>query len=116
LVLEVLRNRLRLLNHVADSSFQPSLVKLSANTLVALIEHYLPKAERQAVESALRNVDIEGSDLRVLLIGMLQQAGKKIAGAAGNKLAQKIVIQFANIIGYVLYGSGNEIINWFRSN
>ena len=78
LVLDALCSRLRRLNHVTDSSFQCSLVKISATALVTLIEHFMPPDDRPAVAAILREAGIQSSDLRSLLTAMLQAAGKKL--------------------------------------
>ncbi len=114
LVLDALRNRLRHLNHVADSSFQPALVKMSANALVALIEHYIPSNERPTVEAVLREAGIQGSDLRSLLTAMLRAAGKKIAGEVGGQIAQRLSSQATTLIGDVFDKSTTALGDWLH--
>jgi hypothetical protein len=114
LVLDALRHRLRHLNHVADSSFQPALVKLSAKALVALIEHYIPSGERHAVEAILRKAGIQGSDLRSLLVAMLQVAGKKIAGEVGGQVVENLGSRATSLIGDVFDKSAAALNEWLQ--
>jgi hypothetical protein len=93
MVLDALRNRLRQLDHVADSSFESALVKLSANALVALIEHYIPSEERPVVEAILRKAGIQRSDLHSLLAAILQVAGKKLLASWVTKSFKILVIK-----------------------
>ncbi len=90
LVIEHLKYRISQLGYATDGSFSSSLVKLSVDALVVLVESIMDKSQQKVVKSALVKAGGSDASLRGLLLGALKKVGAKIADEAGEAAVGKI--------------------------
>ncbi|MCM3565508.1 hypothetical protein [Hydrogenophaga intermedia] len=106
-----LRALLQRLGHVSDGSFSPSLVTLTLDAMVALIEEQLSETERSATLEALVKAGAPDKSLKGVLKSALKKLGEKIADDAGEAVADEV----ASYLGPLMDSSKSEIISAFRS-
>ncbi len=111
LVSDHLRAKLQELGHVTDGSFSPSLVTITLEGMVALIEAQLTKAERETTLAALIRAGAPDKSLRGVLRSALKRLGEKVADEAGGALVGEV----ADYIGPLLESRGPAIPAAFRS-
>lgn len=90
LLMDMLRHRIRRLGFISDGSFSGSVARIPTPALSALIEDLIPAEKRSEITAVLRQQGIKGNDLQSLIAGAVGQFGKKIAGAAGERVAEQI--------------------------
>lgn len=88
LVADHLRSLLRELGYPTDGSFSPSLVRMSVDAGAALIERFVEAKDREALRKALVAAGAPDKSLRGVLVGVLKKLGSKVAGEAGDALAE----------------------------
>jgi hypothetical protein len=111
LVSDHLRAKLQELGHATDGSFSPSLVTITLEGMVALIEAQLSKAERETTFAALVRAGAPDKSLRGVLRSALKRLGEKVADEAGGAIAGEV----ADYIGPLLESRGPAITAAFRS-
>lgn len=99
LVSDHLRSKVRALGHVSDGSFSPSVVKLPLEAIVALIEQYIPEAQRPAVKDALVAAGAPDTSLGGVLKSVLRKVASKVASDTGEALLDKTSEYLSPIIG-----------------
>lgn len=104
-----LRERVRKLRHVSDTSFNSSLVRLSLDAVSDLTLELLTKDERKQVFAALVAAGATDKTLKGALKGAFGKLAGKIAGKAGDELASEIVDQIGKYLGPVFTAAGDEI-------
>jgi hypothetical protein len=88
LVSDYLRNECQKLGHATDSSFSPSLMKLSIDAYVALIERRLSKEDQRVVEKALVEAGAPDVSFKGVVRSVLVNLGKRAVGEAGQSIAE----------------------------
>ncbi|WP_269218868.1 hypothetical protein [Brevundimonas vesicularis] len=86
-----LRNRLRELGHVSDTSFNSAIVRMSLDAATDLTVELIPADRREAVKNALVAAGAPDGSVKGVLKGALKTLGKKFAGEAGDQLAEGAV-------------------------
>lgn len=91
LVSDHLRYKVSQLKCASDGSFSPSIIKLSLEAFVRLLENELPAHDRKTVTKALVEAGLKADGtFKGLVKAALKQVGKRIANDAGEDLADKI--------------------------
>ena len=98
LIADHLRARLQSLGHATDGSFSASLVKLSGDAMAALIEDYLPPADRERLRQALIRAGAPDASLTGVLKAVFRKLGGKLANEAGSELAGRAGDYLAPIV------------------
>jgi hypothetical protein len=106
LVIDHLRAKLKEIGYATDGSFSPSLVKITLDGLVALIEEYLDDAQQETVRQALVEAGAPDKSLRGALKAALRELGKKVAQDAGEAVADQV----ADYLGPILDAVGGKIV------
>lgn len=81
--------RLKTLGATADSSFNRELVRIQIDAFVDFMTALMPEERREAVRQALIAAGMPDDSLEAVLIGALEQLGKKVAGQAGDLVAKQ---------------------------
>jgi hypothetical protein len=95
LLADHIRETLRSLGHATDGSFSPSLVRLNDDAVGALIEHYVPKTEREKVLKALYRAGVKDKSIKGAVKAMLRKGAAKLAGETGDAIAG----EFGELVG-----------------
>lgn len=111
LLADHLRARLQSLGHASDGSFSPSLVTLSLDAMVVLIESELSEAQRIASREALIAAGAPDQSFKGVLKAALKKLGEKFANEAGAAVASEASEYFAPL----LQGSREAIAAVFKS-
>jgi len=90
LVSDHLRSKIQKLEFISDSSFSPSIVKLPLIAIVAVIEDYLSKEERDNVKDDLIKAGAPDTSLQGILKSTLKIAAKKLASDTGEALVDSV--------------------------
>ena len=106
-----LRAKLQTLGHVTDGSFSPSLVTLTLDAMVALIEEQLSKADRSETFEALVKAGAPDKTLKGVLKSALKKLGEKIADDTGEAVANEV----SNYLGPLLDSGKSAITSAFKS-
>lgn len=105
LVIDHLRSKLQQLGHASDGSFSPSLVKISIGAVAALIEDYLTKSQRKAIQKSLTKAGVPDSSLQGMIKSTIKAAAKKVAQDSGEALVEKA----SDYISPVIDGSADQV-------
>ncbi len=106
-----LRAKLKALGHVSDGSFSPSLVTLTLDAMVALIDSQLSDAEKTVTQKALIAAGAPEKTLKGVLKSALKKLGEKIADETGGAVAEEV----SDYIGPLLESSKSAITSAFKS-
>jgi hypothetical protein len=87
LLADHIRETLRQLGHATDGSFSPSIVKLNDAAAGALVEHYVPTAQREKVLNALHKAGVKDKSIKGAVKAMLRKGAAKLAGETGEAIA-----------------------------
>jgi len=90
LVLDHLRSKLQTLGYASDSSFSPSLVKMSLDAVAALIESFHPGKEGESLRKALVKYGAPDTSFK----GVLKEVLKKVASKVANDTGKALVSQY----------------------
>lgn len=85
-LLDHLRKKLSDLGHTTDGSFSPSVVRLSLDAAVALLESYLPPKSRKEMKGALVRAGAPDGSLRGAIRAVLKKLASKVADDTGKAL------------------------------
>jgi len=110
LLMDSLRQRIRRLGHISDGSFSGSLAKVSVSAFGALVADLVPDDRQAAIKTRLREQGIAGDDLPGLISGALGRFGKQVAGATGQRVAERIGSKVAD---FFVEGVG-EAFDWVQ--
>jgi len=105
-----IRFKLKELGHVSDGSFSPNIVTLSLDAMVSLIDSYMSINDQSAATDALIAAGAQTGTFKAILKGALKKLGEKIAGEAGQALAEVA----SNYIGSILDASQQQIAVIFK--
>jgi hypothetical protein len=111
LLADHVRAKLKELGHVTDGSFSPSLVTLTVDAMVALIEIQFSDAQRSAALEALVKAGAPDKSIRGALRAALKKLGEKIADESGQAVAEEV----AKYMGPLLDASRSAITAAFKS-
>jgi hypothetical protein len=78
----ILRERVRKIGHVSDTSFNTSLVRMSSSAIIDLIDDVLTLDEKKAVKKALRKAGSKAESFRDVISDALKSIPKKLTGGA----------------------------------
>lgn len=86
LVVAHLKNRLRDLGHLSDSSFNAALVRMSNQAAVDLTLHVLSEEQRTAVQDGLRQAGARDGSLKGMVRSAFVKLGQRFVGNAADEL------------------------------
>ncbi len=109
LVSDHLRAKVQSLGYASDGSFSPSLVKLSDDAVVALIDALLDEKQKKEVTRAFEKLGLPEKSFKGVLKGVLKVLAKKAADEAGSKLME-------NVLGPVIDGAFDGIAKAIEEN
>ncbi len=104
LVIDHLRARLQHLGHATDGSFSPSLVKVSLDALVALLEDYLSESQQEQARRALVRAGAPDTSLS----GVLKATVRAIAGRFAREAGEAVVGRVSEFVTLLLDGVIDE--------
>ena len=110
LLMDCLRQRVRQLGFLSDGSFSGAIAKIPGRALAALIADLVPVAEQAAIKTRLRAAGVSGDDFQSMIAGVLGNLGKRVAGAAGEQIAEQI----GSKIGDLICDSASAGLAWLR--
>lgn len=90
LVSDHLRYMFQEIGYATDGSFSPSLVKVSADAFVKLLESRLSEKSKNIVKSALVRAGAPDKSFKGVVKAALGTLGKKVASDAGQAVAEHI--------------------------
>lgn len=106
-----IRAKLKEMGHVTDGSFSPSLVTLTLDAMVALIEAQLSESQKSATLDALVKAGAPDKTFKGVLKASLKKLGEKIADESGQAVAEEV----AKYVGPLLDASKSAITSTFRT-
>jgi hypothetical protein len=104
LLLDHLRDTVRKLGHISDGSFSSSLVKLSVDAFVALVEDIL-KDELETAEAVLREAGAPDTSIKDLIKAACVKLAQRIAADTGEAAMQ----QASDFFGALVDGKVSEL-------
>jgi hypothetical protein len=105
----LIRERVRSLGHISDSSFNTSLVRLSLDAATDLINSLLSADQRTAVHNALVSAGAPDASFKGVLKGALGALGKKFGGEALDSIAEDTVDYISDLVAPLL-SSGSQAL------
>lgn len=105
------RARLKELGHVTDGSFSPSLITLTVDAMVALIEAQLSDTQKSATLDALIQAGAPDKTIKGVLKAALKKLGEKIADESGQAVAEEV----SKYVGPLLDASKSAITTAFKT-
>ena len=90
LVSDHLRSKVQKLGYVSDGSFSPSIVKLSLDAVVALIESFLSVQQRDNVKDVLIAAGAPDTSFKGVIKATLKKVAIKVASDTGEALMNKV--------------------------
>ena len=109
LVSDHLRDMFHKVGYATDGSFSPSLVKISLDAFVKLLDDRLSKEAKGIVRQALVKAGAPDKSFRGILKEVLRNLGRKVASDAGEAIAENIT----DYIGPLWDASSKEIYDAF---
>lgn len=106
-----LRAKIQSLGHVTDGSFSPSLVTLSLDAMVTLLDSQLSDAEKALAQKALVAAGAPDMTLKGMLKSALKKLGEKVADETGGAVAKEV----SDYLGPLLDSSKSAITSAFQS-
>ncbi len=104
-----MRERLRELNHLTDSSFNPQLVRLQPAAVTALAATIIPEAERERIRKALVKAGAPDDSFHGVLRGAFEKLGGQIAKEAGSRAAGALLDRAGEFLTPVFEASAGAI-------
>lgn len=89
LLLDHLREKVRVLGFVADGSFSPTVVKLPMDAVVALMESCIPEHDRDGVKQALVAAGAPDCSFKGVLKAALGKIAQRVAAEAGEAVMDR---------------------------
>lgn len=106
-----LRAKLKELGHVTDGSFSPSLVTLTVDAMVALLEAQLTEEQKTVTMDALVKAGAPDKTIKGVLKAALKKLGEKIADETGQAFAEEV----GKYVGPLLDASKSAITSSFKT-
>lgn len=91
LVIDHLKAKVQQLGYASDGSFSPSLVKLSENAIVALLDNLLEEKIKVGVRKEFVKAGLPDKSFQGILKDILKAVGKKAADEAGSKIVEDVL-------------------------
>lgn len=91
LVSDHIRHMFQEIGYATDGSFSPSLIKVSADAFVKLLESRLQKESQKAIKEALVRAGAPDKSFNGVVKAALATLGKKVASDAGEAIAEHVV-------------------------
>ena len=91
LLIDHLKSKIQLLGYASDGSFSPTLVRLSANAIIALLDSLLDKAHKDAATRALVKAGFPDKSFKGILKDVFKALAKKVADEAGSRVVEGVL-------------------------
>ncbi|MBA4501522.1 hypothetical protein [Marinobacterium marinum] len=104
LLLDHLRDKVRKLGYISDGSFSSSLVKLSVDAFVALVEDAL-KDELETAERVLKEAGAPDTSIK----GVIKAACSKLAHRIASDTGEAAMQQVSDFFGALVGGKADEL-------
>ncbi|MEM7203896.1 MAG: hypothetical protein AAF628_26775 [Planctomycetota bacterium] len=85
-----LHDKVRRARHIADSSFNPSIVRMNHAALAAMFEDLLTPEQGARARKALIDAGAKDDSLKAVLVQALGGLASKVVGKAGDTVADKV--------------------------
>ncbi len=109
-----MRERLRELGHLTDTSFNPQLVRLQAGAVTALAATIIPKKDQEAIRVALVKAGAPDVSFEGVLRGAFQVLGQHVAKEAGSRAAKELFDRSGTFLKPVFDATGDQITKVWR--
>jgi hypothetical protein len=109
-----LRNRLRELGHISDTSFNSAIVRMPLDAVTDLMIALIPVDGRELVRRALVAAGAPDRSIKGVLKGALKALGSKILGDAADQMAEGVVETASEFLGPIFEGAREGITNGWR--
>lgn len=90
LVIDHLRSKLQMLGHATDSSFSPSLVKLSDDAIIDLLENMLDAKHRERARREFVKAGFPDNSFQGVMKDVFKALAKKVADEAGSRIVEQV--------------------------
>tara|TARA_B100000678_G_scaffold289986_1_gene301822 strand:+ start:107 stop:811 length:705 start_codon:yes stop_codon:yes gene_type:complete len=104
-----LRSKVQKLGYISDGSFSPSIVKLSLDAIVALIQLYLEDDEQTEVRQALVQAGAPDTSFRGVLKAVLKKVANKVAADTGEELLNNASEYMSPIVDATVEGLSEKV-------
>lgn len=104
-----LKEKVRELNYLTDTSFNPQLVRIPLPAVTDLAEAVIPEEEQEIIRKALIRAGAPDGSFKAVLTGALEQLGERIAKEAGGTFARAVVSQATEFLDPLFKASGGAI-------
>ncbi len=104
-----LREHVRKLNYLTDTSFNPQLVRVPVEAVTALSAKIIPDQEQEAIRKALVKAGMPDGSFTGVLKGALKVLGEHLAKEAGGRFAETVVDNTVSYLKPVFGASGKAI-------
>jgi hypothetical protein len=105
LVLAHLRDRIRRLGHVSDTSFNAALVRMPVDAAADLITDMVPENQLEAVKKALIKAGATDKSMKGVLKSSIKKLGSKLVG----KAADELVDDLTEFLGPIFDGAADTV-------
>lgn len=109
-----LRNRLRELGHISDTSFNSAIVRMPLDAATDLMIALIPEGSREATRQALVAAGAPDRSVKGVLTSALKTLGGKILGEAADGIAEDVVDQASNFLGPIFEGAHQQVAEVWR--
>lgn len=110
-----MRQRVRELGHISDTSFNSSLVRAPLDAVTDLMLDIIPADQHGVIKEALVAAGAPDSGVKAVMKGALKKLGSKVIGEAADQLADGIVENSAEFLEPLLNaGVGQIREHWGR--
>ncbi|WP_313026447.1 hypothetical protein [Pseudomonas lopnurensis] len=113
LISDHLRSKVQQLGYITDGSFSPSVVKLSLDAVVALIELYIPPEDLPGVKAALIEAGAPDQSVRGVLKAVLKKVAGKVASDTGEAVLESTSEYLSPIIDGAFTGLKDKFSELF---
>lgn len=91
LVIDHLRARVQMLGHASDSSFSPSLVKLSDDAIIALLDSILDDKHKDHVRKEFVKAGLPDQSFQGMMKEVFKALATKVAAEAGSRIVEDVL-------------------------
>lgn len=109
LTLAHMRQKIRALGHISDTSFNSALVRAPVDTVTDLMLEFIPKDQQQSVKNALIRAGAPDGSLKGVIKGSLKRLGQKVIGQAADQVTDHIVDNAADFLKSMTDASVEQI-------
>ena len=104
-----MRQRVRELGHISDTSFNSSLVRAPLDAVTDLMLDIIPDAQHEEIKDALVAAGAPERGFKAVLKGALKKLGSKVIGEAADQVAEGIVENSAEFLAPILNAGAGQI-------